>query len=330
MADCAPSREPWLVSGPGRRGAFALILAAACLAPAGVAAGQDSLRSDGLVFRYWPGQEALARNLAERTAAAPPLPALPESALDAPVDVWLAPDEARFDSLTGYAAPEWGAGIAIPAASTIVLPAYVTDRVTPAQLPRVLRHELAHVALHRYLEPLRVPRWFSEGYSRWAAGELDPEAAWRLRLAFALGGAPPLDSLSLDWPRGAVDADLAYLLAASTVQYMVASAGERGLRLLLERWRQTRSLDAAMRSTYGVTLGQFEEDWREHVRRRYGWAAVLGHATVFWAIGALLLVWLYLRRRRRNRAKLERLRATELPDEPAYWNAAGEGEDAPR
>src|SRR5690606_22708565 len=132
----------------------------------------------------------------------------------------LAPDAARFNELTGGRAPEWGAGVAIPDAGVVVLPGYNSARAATGRLPRILRHELAHVALHRHVAPSRVPRWFSEGYATWAAGQLDPEAGWMLRLAFLAGSAPPLDSLTIRWPAGQIDARIAYLLSASVIQYL--------------------------------------------------------------------------------------------------------------
>ncbi len=202
----------------------------------------------------------------------------------------------------------------------IVLPAYATDRVTPSALPRVLRHELAHVALHRWLGDARVPRWFHEGYGRWAAGELDVEAEWQLRLAFATGKAPELDSLALDWPASRLDASVAYLLSASTIDYLVAEGGLRGLTNMLARWRESGDLDAAMQRTYGVTVSQFEEDWRKHVRSRYGWALVLTNSAIFWAFAALMLIVLVLRRRRRDRDRYETMILTDPPDDPDWWN----------
>lgn len=284
--------------------------------------GLDTLRLDGIVYHFAPGSERIARSLARATAGAPPLPAIPSEVLEPTVDVYLAPDERAFAALSGGSPPEWGAGIAVLGGGQerIVLPAYATRRVRPADLPRVLRHELAHVALHRYLGDARVPLWFHEGYGRWAAGELDLEAAWQLRLAFALGKAPVLDSLGLDWPAAQPNARVAYLLAASAIDYLVAAGGETGLRRMLERWRASGSLDQAMRATYGVTVSQFEEDWRKHVRSRYGWALVLTHSAIFWTIAALLLVLLFARRRRRDRLRLERMSATDPPDNPDWWN----------
>lgn len=308
-------------------------------ATAGAAQGPEAygppLVRGPLVVHHW-GARQLAALLLDAVEAAPGLSALPADVLtdSDPIHVHLAPDEARFDSLTGGRAPEWGAGIALPEAGVIVLPAYASRRGAPQDLARTLRHELAHIALHRYLAPARIPRWFHEGYARWAAGELDWEAGWQIRIAFLLGRAPPLDSLTLDWPANEADARIAYLLSASTIEYLTQYGGARGLALLLERWKEEGALEPALWRTYGLTLPQFEEAWRTHVRRRYGWLVVLSHSVVFWAFAAVVLMVLFSIRRRRDRARMAVLRATEPPDDPAYWleveEPDGDGNDEPR
>jgi hypothetical protein len=293
---------------------------------------QQSLVAGPAVLHYWPEQEALAVRIAERLRDQPPLPVLPDSVLSpASVDVYLAPDAARWDSLTGGRAPEWGAGVADPAAGLIVLPTYDWSRTPPHTIYRTLRHELAHVALQRHLGAARTPRWFTEGYAQWAAGEWTWDAAWRLRLAFLGDRAPPLDSLTLDWPAGEADARVAYLLSASAIAYLVDRSGERGLRVLLDRWAERVDFDGAFRSTYGLTMSQFEEDWRRHVKEAYGWTVILGHSAIFWLVAAVVLVILFAVRRRRDRARLARLRASEPPDDPAYWETepSGRPDDTP-
>ncbi len=309
---------------PGGRwrfaGALALTVLCALAATSTPAHGQDAIRSGPVTLHFWPQQRALAEQVVARLAEYAPLPALPETVLaGGPVDVYLAPDAARWDSLTGGAAPEWGAGVADPMAGLIVLPTFDWERTPPHTIYRTLRHELAHVALQRYLGEARIPRWFSEGYAQWAAGEWRWETAWQLRMAFVRSDSPPLDSLTLHWPVAETDARLAYLLSASAVAYLVERSGERGIRILLERWRAEVDFDAAFRSVYGLTIGQFEEDWRAYVKRTYGWTVVLGHSLFFWLLAAALLVVLFVIRRRRDRARLEKLRATEPPDDPAYW-----------
>lgn len=283
--------------------------------PADGLGGEADLRAT--VF-FWPGDSLRALRVARILAAAPDLPALPPG-LPHGTHVVLAPSEARFDSLTGGAVPEWGAGVAIPSMGRIVLPVYPAPRTRGWDEARVVRHEWAHLGLHQALPGLRVPRWFDEGYAEWASGAWNVEEGWRLRVALATGRLPPLDSLALAWPRDRASADLAYLLAASAVEFLVHSSGERGVEALLARWGREESFEAAIRGTYGLTGSQLEEAWRRFIRSRYGWLAVLSGSLFFWLLAGVALTALFLIRRRRDREKLERLRREEPPDAPAWW-----------
>jgi hypothetical protein len=235
------------------------------------------------------------------------------------VTVVLAHTPRAFDEVTGGGVPEWRAGVAIPALDLLVVPTGEGRRVLNPDGRRTLRHEWAHLALHQQLDGLRPPRWFDEGYAQWASGGWDATEAWRLRILLALGRAPPLDSLTLSWPRDPASAGAAYLLAASAVTFLVGDSGERGIEALLSRWRDSRSFEAGLRLTFGVTSSQFEEDWRRHVRRRYGWLFVLSHSAVFWMALGLVLLLLARARQVRNRERLARLRAEEIPDRPDFW-----------
>lgn len=280
------------------------------------------MRSGDYVVYSWTASDRLARTVTQQAHEFNALPGLPADApaFGQPIRIVLAPNDRIFRAATGGRAPEWGAGVAAPDEGLIVLRAYGGTGGAYSELRSILRHELAHIALYRFLPDARVPRWFNEGYAMWAAGELDNDGTWMLRLAFATGKAPPLDSLELSWPAVAVDARIAYLLAASVVQYLVAESGTRGLEDFMRRWRASGDFDAALASTYGLSVDQLEIHWRRHVRRRYGWLAVITQSALVVTFVSIGVVALYLVRRRRDRAKLDRLRATELPDEPAYWS----------
>jgi Peptidase MA superfamily len=268
---------------------------------------------------YFTRRDSLvAERVLELIDGEAPLPGLPDS-LPAGVSAVLAHGPQAFDEITGGGVPEWRAGVAIPSERLLVIPTGEGPSALDSEGRRTLRHEWAHLGLHSYLGDLRVPRWFDEGYAQWASGGFDATEAWRLRVLLALGRAPDMDSLSLAWPYGREQARTAYLLAASAVSYLLEPSGERGLALFLGRWRETRSFDSALIRTFGVTPGQFEEDWRQHVRDRYGWLLVVSHSSVLWGLLALVLLLMVRVRRTRNREKLARLRATELPDAPAYW-----------
>jgi hypothetical protein len=255
----------------------------------------------------------------------PPLAGLP-SGYPRGVVAYIAPDSSAFDSLVGGTVPEWGAAVAVPELDRMVVPREARRRTRGWAEARMLQHEWAHLGLHQYLPGLRVPRWFDEGYAEWASGGWNPTQGWRLRAAFALGRATPLDSLVLDWPRDRSSAELAYLLSATAVEYLVGESGERGLRIFLEAWKEGGSFPEALRRVYGVTPDQFEEDWKKYVRRKYGWLFVLSHSSVFWLTLTLALLFMVRIRRGRDREAMARLRATEPPDEPAFWEEEGGGD----
>lgn len=291
------------------------------LASAAAAAAQvGAVRVDDVAVHYWEGQARLAESLV-RAGGFAPFPGLPPDILrrGEDVTVYLAPDAARWDSLTGGQAPEWGAGIALPLQGIVILPGYVSGRGGTHTLPVILRHELAHIALQRHVGGARIPRWFNEGYATWTAGQFDAEGGWMLRLAFLSRRAPPLDSLTLDWPLLAADARLAYLLSASAVAYLYSLGSPDTFERFLASFAATGSFERALRQTYVLASPQFERLWRSHVRRSYGWLQILAQSAFIWTSLTLAVVVLFFIRRRRDRRRLEQLGRQELPDQPAYW-----------
>ena len=280
-------------------------------------AGGRHLVGMHVIVSYVAPDSVKAARILETLETAPTLPGLPPS-VPSGVRVLLAPNESAFGRLTGGRAPDWGAGVALPAQATIVLPAFASGRGRGWSDARVLRHEWAHIGLHQYLDGLRVPRWFSEGYAQWASGGWDWSEGWKLRVALARD-RNPLDSLELAWPRDQARARTAYLLSATTIEYLVVQSGPRALEVLFTRLRDTGSFERAFRSTFGVTTAQFEEDWRRYVEGRYGWLFVLSHSAVFWMFLSIALAAMVGIRRRTVRERLAHLRARDVPDHPSYW-----------
>jgi len=318
----------------GRGGFLPWLLPAFLLAiPSQGARGQSgALQSGGVRFSYWPETRALASSLARSPARTSPLPGMPAGVLDTgrPIIVYITPDEATFQQLTGGRAPEWGAGVAFPDSGVIVLPGYGSSRGGATDLGGVLRHELAHVALQRRLGDALVPRWFTEGYAVWSAHQLDADAAWLLRLAFVFNRAPALDSLELRWPAASQDARIAYLLSATAVQYLYGLASPEYFGRFLDAWAQRGTFETALRTTYLLSSAQFERLWRRQVRASYGWLLFLSQGSVLALFFTLLVTALIVVRRRRDRRKLIALRAAEPPDDPAYWLEHNVGPDRGR
>ncbi len=246
---------------------------------------------------YW-SDEATAIALAEYADRAGPWPGIP----DPPprrIRLIVAPSDTHFDSLTAGRVPEWGAAAAFPGTRTIVLQVGRDHR-------RLLRHELAHLALHSVVR--RVPRWFDEGYAASAAGEWDQGDVLRVNWIVLRGVVPTLAGLDRHIREGgAVEAGASYALATTAVRLLERLGGDRGLEPLITTLRGTTDFDLALRSTYQVTLGQFEELWRRDLRKRYGWLLIFSSVTVFWTFVAVLLVVLWARRRRRDRERRQTL-----------------------
>lgn len=230
--------------------------------------------------------------------------------------VALAPDERRFREWTGPGAPDWGAAIAIPDEHRIIMQG--SGAGSGAGEPRaVLRHELAHLALHEALGDL-PPRWFDEGYAGYAAGEWDRSDVLSASWGLVVHGIPAsLDSLESDFHGGASSASGAYALAYRAVSDLASLDPQRGLTLFFRYWKQTGSMDRAMRQAFGLTQSGFEAQWRARTMRRYGALAVLANLSVLFAILGFLLVPLLWVRQRRDRRRLTALRAAEAAQERA-------------
>jgi len=204
------------------------------------------------------------------------------------------------DTLLGGRLPPWGAGFALPGARTVIIRA---DAGEPRQ---ILRHELAHLALHQAVRG-RVPLWFDEGYAAVASGEIDRLVALQLSVAVARGRVPTLDELDRGLRSARATAEASYGLAASAVLFLARGHPSGELRPLLERLGQGEPFGSAVLATTGLTLGRMEIAWQRDVRRRYGWIVWLT-AGGFWLLVAFLVIaaaWLRRRRDRPRRAALD-------------------------
>lgn len=261
----------------------------------------------------YPHDAGLARSLLTRAVATDTFPGLPRPV--APALISIAPDDARFREWIGAAAPEWGAAVAFPREGRIVLQG--SRAGSDAGNPHVvLRHELAHLAIHEALGG-RAPRWFDEGYASYAAGEWGREEVLATNVSLLLRGTPSLAQLDSALVGGRGGASAAYALAHRAVAELAAIDRERGLTLFFEYWKEGGSLDAAVRSAYGITLDRFEDRWQSRTRRRYGALALVADVTIFGVVILAVVLPLYISRRRRDRRRLAAMRAADEAAERA-------------
>jgi hypothetical protein len=260
---------------------------------------------------YFPKDDVLAHallNYAARTDSFPWLPRPRQRVLIA-----IAPDAARFRAWAGPHAPEWGAALAFPDSRRIVMQG--SGAGSDAGDPQVvLRHELAHLALHEQLGD-RPPRWFDEGYASLAAREWKREDALAANVALALRGAPTLDELERSFGGGSATAQSAYALSYRAVADLASLDPERGLTLFFQYWKQGASMDVAIRRAFGMTLDGFEKEYQSRTRRRYGALAIAADLSLVLFVVSVLVLPFFLARRLRDRQRLRAMLAADAAAE---------------
>ena len=263
---------------------------------------------------FYPTERALANALLTGAARDDTFPGLPR-----PHDrvlLAIAPDQRRFRDWVGPSAPEWGAAVAFPESHRIVMQGRSAG--SDAGDPReVFRHELAHLALHEYLGDL-PPRWFDEGYATFAAHEWTRDDVLAANLALAIRGTPTFTALDSLLEGGETSAQTAYALAYRAVSDLAALDTTYGLAHFFENWRAEGTMDRAMRRTYGITLPGFEHRWQQNTRHRYGALALVDDVAVGGVFMLIVVVPLYLVRRRRDRERMAELLAADEAAERAH------------
>jgi peptidase MA superfamily protein len=311
--------------GSGRRGrerarAVGQLLVALLGATAPAWAQEGPLRlSEGRFTVVADQNDAqLARSLLEYALQTDTFPGLPRPR--ARVTIAIAADGRQFRQLIGPTVPEWGSAVAFPYANRIVMQGRRAGSRAGDPI-EVLRHELAHLALHETLGDL-APRWFDEGYASFAAREWSREDALRANLALVIRGTPTLDELERWFNGGASRAEAAYALSYRAVAELAELDQRRGLSVLFREWVRTRKLDTAIRNAYGLTLAAFEARWRARTRRRYGGLAALTDITLAALLVIVTVLPLYVARRRRDRRRMAALvAADEAADRAARESA---------
>jgi len=270
------------------------------------------------IVHYDPDAQ-LAASMLEAAVTRDTFPGLPRGT--ARVLIMIAPDAATFRTWAGRSSLPWTAALAFVEQRRIVM----QGRSAPASAGdplQVLRHELAHIALHDHLGD-GATRWFDEGYASYAAGESRMEGLLSANAALVFRGMPSLAALDtmLLSPRG-TDARAGYALALRAVTDLAAIDRDLGLAPLLTAWRERGSFDLALRRASTITAADFERQWQQRARWSLAFLAVAADSALGVALLLLLFVPLHLRRRRAHRARLDAMRLREAILERSNQSAA--------
>lgn len=150
-------------------------------------------------------------------------------------------------------APEWAAGYADPVNREIV-----TFEGSDAFVERVLPHELTHLVFREFVGfKGEIPLWLNEGVAVWEtariAGRELPEGDAKSALPLASLMAPDMRSAS------AGVASNVYAQAAAVVSFMFSKGGAEKFTTFCRQLRDGKSVDDALRFTYGSAMGNMGE-----------------------------------------------------------------------
>jgi hypothetical protein len=212
--------------------------------------------------------------------------------------------------------PRWVAGVAHPPRGEIMIARHGPDG-SRTDLANLLKHEMAHVALHRATDGADLPRWFHEGMAESLAGGISLSRAQTLASTVFGPGVPNLENLEAyfretDGPRVSV----AYAASRDLVTHLRYRDGTgASLKQVLVALRRGTAFEAAFVEAYGVGLHELVGEWREGLPARFIWYAMLASGGLPFVLVVPLVAVAWIRRRRVLRRGWERL---EREDELAY------------
>jgi len=228
-----------------------------------------------------------------------------------PIRVVLAPE----GSEEAQRAPGWAVGYAISGAGLIVLmparnPTYPDD-----SLEATLRHEVAHVLIHRASGRRGVPRWFNEGLAMIAGREWELDD--RGRLIFATLEREDVELAKLDglFYGEHANATRGYALSGAFVRYLIQVYGPRTPARILRRIADGRDFPEAFWGETGWTLSGASQAFWRHLNIWHKWVPLVGSSTFVWLMIALLALVAFKRRRDRDEEIRERWAEEERAQE---------------
>ncbi len=208
--------------------------------------------------------------------------------------------------------PEWGVGAALPERNLV----FIVRGGSPDKIERIIRHELAHIALRRKVGDIYIPRWFNEGVAEKIAGGMTFGEQVRLGWAVLFRGIIPLGKLEQVNTFDSEHAGLAYAEAADAVEFLQNFCP---LAQLCDSIAKHRDFAEGFRAACGMSVYRFYRRWLAHLREKYFVFVVLGDTRFLWSlVGVFLLtagMWSFIRQRRKM-AELHRRAEEEGWSEP--------------
>jgi Peptidase MA superfamily len=177
---------------------------------------------------------------------------------------------------------------------------YARIKAEPFSLESIMRHELCHLLLHKYIKDQNLPVWLDEGVAQWVSGGLADiimDSYSVLDDAILSNRLIRLKYIEKGFPDDGRRLTLAYAESKSLIDYIISDYGRDGFLRLLDYLKDGEGINSAVQKAYAISFDELEKGWYDRLKKR---ATILTFLInnlyeILFFLSALLLIYGFIR-----------------------------------
>lgn len=231
------------------------------------------------------------------------------------VVVFITPSKEVFQKMVGENIPKWSDGIAAPIHNTIILK---SPRWIPPETDNkaIAIHELTHIILARAVKGNPIPRWFNEGLAVYYSGEKGYASSTLVSKALLTDSIIPLSDIDEVLQFHVDKAQLAYQESYLAINYLMNQYGSDAVKKIIQKLGDGLNLNQALLEVIDLDLWEFEDEWLDHIKRKYRWHFLVEFDNYLWVLILALFIIGFIIMRRRNKKTIQRWQMEDETTEP--------------
>jgi len=228
------------------------------------------------------------------------------------VSVFITPSKKVFEQIVGKNFPKWSDGLAAPVKNVIILK---SARWMPPETDNeaIAVHELTHIILNRAVNGNPIPRWLNEGLAVYYSGEKGFASGSLVSKALVTNSIIPLSDIDEVLQFHVDKAQLAYQQSYLAVDYLFHIYGSDAVRKIIHKLGEGLNLNQAFIEVINLDLWEFEDEWYQHIKRKYRWHFLVEFDNYLWVLILALFILGFLVIRRRNKRIIQQWQEEDDP-----------------
>lgn len=206
--------------------------------------------------------------------------------------------------------PEWGGGGARDK-SDILIP-IAKKNIYSKNSAVTISHELAHIAINRICDTVKISRFFHEGAAMYLSGDISFEEQSALSMALFTQNLIPLRSIDSVNQFSRRRAQLAYAQSRLAIEYLITNYEREILSDILISSLNEGSFERGLKQELDITIEDLDSLSRIYISQKYSSLFWLIDAYVVWITILVLFITAYVLTILRNRKKREAMEEEEL------------------